>query len=139
MIRRPPGSTRTDTPLPYTTLFRPRHDDVQIPVAVAVAQRAVGGEFLFRDRDRGLPPGRIPVPVQAFLRHAADYEVGEAVAVDVPGHLAIPRDRRIDDGFQERTVVGHGDGAGGEQKASSVAGRLTAGRGGRREERRVGT
>src|SRR3546814_8670975 len=25
MIRRPPSSTRTDTPFPYTTLFRSRH------------------------------------------------------------------------------------------------------------------
>src|SRR3546814_7926940 len=27
MIRRPPRSTRTDTPFPYTTLFRSRRDD----------------------------------------------------------------------------------------------------------------
>src|SRR3546814_20414018 len=26
MIRRPPSSTRTDTPFPYTTLFRARRD-----------------------------------------------------------------------------------------------------------------
>src|SRR3546814_15452181 len=30
MIRRPPRSTRTDTLLPYTTLFRSAHFDIQI-------------------------------------------------------------------------------------------------------------
>src|SRR3546814_7612043 len=30
MIRRPPRSTRTDTLLPYTTLFRSHHDAYQI-------------------------------------------------------------------------------------------------------------
>src|SRR3546814_3966472 len=30
MIRRPPGSTRTDTPFPYTTLFRSHPRDVRL-------------------------------------------------------------------------------------------------------------
>src|SRR3546814_16947654 len=36
MIRRPPRSTRTDTPFPYTTLFRSLLDDAQ---AARVAAR----------------------------------------------------------------------------------------------------
>src|SRR3546814_17707208 len=32
MIRRPPISTRTDTPFPYTTLVRSDHVDVRVPV-----------------------------------------------------------------------------------------------------------
>src|SRR3546814_8370581 len=30
MIRRPPGSTRTDTPFPYTTLYLPHPRDVRL-------------------------------------------------------------------------------------------------------------
>src|SRR3546814_9030470 len=33
MIRRPPRSTRTDTPFPYTTLFRSRQDE---PMALPI-------------------------------------------------------------------------------------------------------
>src|SRR3546814_12641457 len=37
MIRRPPSSTRTDTPFPYTTLFRSPHQSGAQPVAAGVA------------------------------------------------------------------------------------------------------
>src|SRR3546814_9020867 len=38
MIRRPPGSTRTDTLFPYTTLFRSPGRDRAVPVDLAVAE-----------------------------------------------------------------------------------------------------
>src|SRR3546814_21131190 len=41
MIRRPPGSTRTDTLFPYTTLFRSL--DCEKPVSAAVNGTAAGG------------------------------------------------------------------------------------------------
>src|SRR3546814_8988951 len=60
MIRRPPRSTRTDTPFPYTTLFRSRARtgrlDIRAPAAGLVLTRAVepgqivsaGSAVLFR-------------------------------------------------------------------------------------------
>src|SRR3546814_3878915 len=42
MIRRPPGSTRTDTPFPYTTLFRSRRSRLRPPTALC-GEKRVGG------------------------------------------------------------------------------------------------
>src|SRR3546814_15768091 len=41
MIRRPPRSTRTDTILPYTTLFRSHTRDISAGDAVVIALRVV--------------------------------------------------------------------------------------------------
>src|SRR3546814_10328073 len=53
MIRRPPRSTRTDTLLPYTTLFRsqvPDGDAADAPApAATVAARPLPGGALWRD------------------------------------------------------------------------------------------
>src|SRR3546814_1806509 len=46
MIRRPPGSTRTDTLFPYTTLFR------SFPEALNERQTAIFGREPARPRDR---------------------------------------------------------------------------------------
>src|SRR3546814_18756187 len=42
MIRRPPRSTRTDTPFPYTTLFRARQHDAEMRHGHVVAVDRVG-------------------------------------------------------------------------------------------------
>src|SRR3546814_9363295 len=47
MIRRPPRSTRSDTPFPYTTLFRSVRNATREPVAPAFAARRPRG------RDQG--------------------------------------------------------------------------------------
>src|SRR3546814_12447971 len=60
LMRRPPGSTRTDTRFPYTTLFRSGDD------LLALAQRghgAVGG----LDLDRRLAVGRADLGVDAVV------------------------------------------------------------------------
>src|SRR3546814_4507402 len=61
MIRRPPGSTRTDTPFPYTTLFQSEAD----------AGRRVSGELI-----RGLEnclegSGDIAIPALLIARQGA--------------------------------------------------------------------
>src|SRR3546814_11223878 len=57
MVRRPPRSTRTDTLLPYTTLFRSRRDEladfarrygVWVIVAIVAALLALGGFLYWR-------------------------------------------------------------------------------------------
>src|SRR3546814_5661074 len=54
MLRRPPRSTRTDTRLPYTTLFRSAHD----AAARLGGGRAVGGRFRLPG-DRRSPDERL--------------------------------------------------------------------------------
>src|SRR3546814_1362462 len=66
MIRRPPRSTRTDTLLPYTTLFR----------SPCAGRRVLG------DRDRQGPPRRKP-----RNRSAGDRGCGHGgAAIEVPQH-----------------------------------------------------
>src|SRR3546814_13461801 len=69
MIRRPPGSTRTDTPFPYPTLFRSRRDQhARLPGEVGLAQPATGQgapgrrdphEFLLKQRLQPQAPGNL--------------------------------------------------------------------------------
>src|SRR3546814_4626487 len=69
MIRRPPRSTRTDTLLPYTTLFRSHHD--RAVNQKGVFKRAVKAIELARDR-------RFRVNVNCTLFNNAEAEeVGE--------------------------------------------------------------
>src|SRR3546814_8425647 len=71
MIRPPPRSTRTDTPFPYTTLFRTRHHaEQQHHRAAGVAHRRpeVGRAELRDHRDRA-----------AFGEHGVDVERAAAV------------------------------------------------------------
>src|SRR3546814_1454459 len=57
MIRRPPGSTRTDTLLPYTTLFRSDEDD-----RLAPSRRLFGAVGVEHDLARsGAGTGRKPL------------------------------------------------------------------------------
>src|SRR3546814_17581444 len=64
MIRRPPRFTRTDTPVPYTTLFRSRqlpelHAVADRPHAGTGADRHDGGPAALVDRDVGAGEGRL--------------------------------------------------------------------------------
>src|SRR3546814_8554139 len=106
MIRRPPRSTRTDTLVPYTTLFRltggqriallRKHDKQPVaeqlddPAAVLLEDLAQGAHQL-RDKTRG---GFIPQP----LEHAgAADEIGK----NDGGHEDILENRRA--GSEEHT------------------------------------
>src|SRR3546814_2531997 len=51
MIRRPPGSTLTDTLFPYTTLCRSHPGDVVVELVQRVADRQLGGDL--GDREAG--------------------------------------------------------------------------------------
>src|SRR3546814_622665 len=74
MIRRPPRSTRTDTPFPYTTLFRsparPRTRRSHRPVAALLSagrSRAGAGEHLARQRAPALRQlDQLPLPDDAL-------------------------------------------------------------------------
>src|SRR3546814_18091273 len=61
MIRRPPGSTRTDTLCPYTTLFRSRPRRCERYRHRAVGQRRLGAE---PHRSGASSRGRISVTAQ---------------------------------------------------------------------------
>src|SRR3546814_18358974 len=80
MVRRPPGSTRTDTLFPYTTLFRSAGADVET-AAVEPHHRdaealAFGADQILRrhaDRIEHHLRGRLRMPAElAFLRAEAD-------------------------------------------------------------------
>src|SRR3546814_2053001 len=103
MIRRPPRSTRTDTPFPYTTLFRSRR---LLILSAFCAAAALGSAFVgFRimsatvvnplERMAGALSSRAPlksVPgterqdeigqvaraLEASMQRAADAEIGRA-------------------------------------------------------------
>src|SRR3546814_11043583 len=77
MRRRPPTSTRTDTPFPYTTLFRsPRPGD-------ADADEAARYELWNR-----------------LVKEAAAERPDDVVVVDLAGHLASIPGRLDDDGLR---------------------------------------
>src|SRR3546814_6162863 len=86
MIRRPPRSTRTDTLIPYTTLFRSNAvcpGGVRTPLAVAV-----NGEALDKVMKILSPLGRIGRPeeiaamVHFLASDDASYVTGQAYLVD---------------------------------------------------------
>src|SRR3546814_17829259 len=106
MIPRPPGSTRTDTLLPYTTLFRSgraRRVGSHAPHRRTRPGRDVGVECRPADHGcaaehvvldlRDAPAGAVGVAGVAALllaRHLAEQVVGvdrEAVAGDLVGHM----------------------------------------------------
>src|SRR3546814_8555800 len=84
MIRRPPGSTRTDTPFPYTPPFRSLGDGMAGMVGQAgpedLRHRAVGAEHLGH-RGRG-----VAVPGHAQLERLG--ATVQEVAVERAGHCA---------------------------------------------------
>src|SRR3546814_16073928 len=76
MIRRRPISTRTDTCLPYTTLFRARHvaDDAATDLVVG-SHEAVAAARPRADRRRAAGPARGPADDR---RAVADARAGTA-------------------------------------------------------------
>src|SRR3546814_2570596 len=58
MIRRPPRSTRTDTLLPYTTLFRSQHRQVTRKLSLPVVELRLR---FFAFHESPLPPDEIAV------------------------------------------------------------------------------
>src|SRR3546814_15781632 len=107
MVRRPPGSTRTDTLFPYTTLFRSgqaladrgawlaRATDLArdrlcdgLRMGLHFQRRAwrADGRFLLRARDRGAGHfRRYQAPVSA-LRHAGNGHTDDAVQLSAGPH-----------------------------------------------------
>src|SRR3546814_1558394 len=71
MIRRPPRSKRTDTLLPYTTLFRSKVQDREMPALVAIPP----GQQKIRDLGRRAGLGRARGR-QRDPQQAADRRVG---------------------------------------------------------------
>src|SRR3546814_11469774 len=75
MIRRPPGSTRTDTLLPYTTLFRSDEDD-----RLAPCRRLFGAVGVEHDLARsGAGTGRKPLGQHIARRLGIERRVEELV------------------------------------------------------------
>src|SRR3546814_13759459 len=115
MIRRPPRSTLTDTPLPYTTLFRShRLADSREGVGRAgnpVVERRHAG---FRQRIAR----RRPVP----------YDPGEAVLCIAGGEIAVNLAHRERQFFGCRNIGGHADEGGARAvhpEAFAIGGRRT--------------
>src|SRR3546814_9117341 len=75
MIRRPPGSTRTDTLVPYTTLFRSICDGVIDHYEVLVRMLGERGQLL-------PPPQFIPIAERTGLIHDIDrWVVGASIGL----------------------------------------------------------
>src|SRR3546814_8277807 len=73
MIRRPPRSTRTDTLFPYTTLFRSRYVEIQIPSG---APRHQGNHFLrLSNRLGSVALGVLECLVENTLNHRTDGRI----------------------------------------------------------------
>src|SRR3546814_19267100 len=100
MVRRPPRSTRTDTLLPYTTLFRSRPRAQGLAGIVLVDPRREPHEVEQRAIEGGIVAGR-----EAAGRHL-DQRQGEGVAAASP--TQVPRHRAI---FAHMTAAGDEDGA----------------------------
>src|SRR3546814_3843020 len=84
MIRRPPRSTRTDTPFPYTTLFR---SDLLICRRVAADQEA--RKVLFHDVRGGFATRGDREADRAVLRLEFDHQRAEHVDAEALPRLAI--------------------------------------------------
>src|SRR3546814_20036965 len=92
MTRRPPRSTRTDTPFPYTTLFRSDRD--HRPAPAAATPFGITGLLRRLARDRRAVDPRVDAPVVETLgrqdslhqfgvggqagAHHRDIEIGSA-------------------------------------------------------------
>src|SRR3546814_8229932 len=79
MIRRPPRSTRTDTLLPYTTLFRARREDREDADrhdGIAVPARFSEPPFHHRADEDQRQPDQWKLPVDAVVRDVIDGRIG---------------------------------------------------------------
>src|SRR3546814_1513244 len=103
MIRRPPRSTRTDTLLPYTTLFRSREHRHRL---LGLDRRVLGDV----EREGGLAHGRARGQDQQVGRlQAGGHLVEFGVAGRHAGDAAAVRVARLQDveGFAHRLVDRH--------------------------------
>src|SRR3546814_9117180 len=114
MNRRPPGSTRTDTLFPYTTLFRSIGTFARLPEAeaLAAANKRIGNILKKAGDDvpATVDPTLLKEPAEAALAEAVEAvyaETGRALAhgdyVDALAHLARLRPR-VDAFFDEARV-----------------------------------
>src|SRR3546814_14734908 len=92
MIRRPPGSTRTDTLFPYTTLFRSGAEGGQ-DVAPAVGDEAGRGDAPAAHGDRGLGV-EVAGDLPAARRRFGLVAEGEGAEGHPFGHPPAPVRRR---------------------------------------------
>src|SRR3546814_8431543 len=78
MIRRPPGSTRTDTLFPYTTLFRSPGGESAGPVPCGNRCLRSGHSDRGEDRVRRRPADGVPVaradPAQRSEEHTSELQ-----------------------------------------------------------------
>src|SRR3546814_14558885 len=103
MLRRPPGSTRTDTLFPYTTLFRSRLDAARIEVA-----KVLEGEHQRLDALCGIAVTLFESAEEAGLQRAVEVveDVGhELVRVAAVG-LRQVRHERVAQGAQIGRATG---------------------------------
>src|SRR3546814_20594259 len=90
MIRPPPRSTRTDTPFPYTTLFRAERSSPGRNAPCGIA-RGVGG--IARSRGRRIAKGEAKVRPRTRRRRPSGQAVmiGEAIEREAEDELARAR------------------------------------------------
>src|SRR3546814_15255214 len=96
MIRRPPRSTRTDTPFPYTTLFRSIHEPGRAPAGLATHCRHSAAGYLFDKCDK------LPLVIAiARFRHAALlcrlFFAAHMQSRAAEGDIDLPFDRKSDE------------------------------------------
>src|SRR3546814_9730914 len=94
MRRRPPRSTRTHRPFPYTTLFRSQAQALACAHGEGLGQAAV-------DRDRIADAAR-----HARVHHVAEIAADRGVrppppVIEDPGDVAVDRDRRSEEHTSE--------------------------------------
>src|SRR3546814_4572284 len=99
MILRPPGSKRTDTLLPYTTLFRSESSAVREQV-MEVVRQAFRPEFLNRLDDillfhrlsRSQMTGIVDIQLERLLKLLADRKI--KLELDKPARAWLAEDRK---------------------------------------------
>src|SRR3546814_1070227 len=81
MRRRPPGSTRTDTLFPYTTLFRSAGDHTILrtlkPDAVSVSAVIGGVDYPLAHQESGLFVAAVPLTDLIDYRYRVSYPAHE--------------------------------------------------------------
>src|SRR3546814_6534585 len=104
MMRRPQGSTRTDTLFPYTTLFRSGHGHDRIghggtasPVLLVLGDGDGAGDRPDRQPDGAAVEQRLWQPLVRRARPAADRAARLGIRPGVDHILYIPRPRARDD------------------------------------------
>src|SRR3546814_20094057 len=117
IIRRPPGSTRTDTLFPYTTLFRsgaaarslevsagsvPPRGGLRLPPPDSGG--AAGHEHAAQAGGRSDQPGRDADPGRRRLRHRLRHSLAGADAT-APGHLPSSHGDRKSVGLGKRVTL----------------------------------